>query len=225
MADLTGNFKPLTDLEIEFAVVKRGQEDVLVDLLDLVVGVASVQGTALRHCHVPLKRSDPFLQRLCFLVDVNTGVLGLLKQFPNLRRFMLLLESDVVLVAVRKELPLVRLNRLLGVLDELDDVLGSVHLPQNVLYDRMIFQHWQHFQIVLVLAEELLPEGQTVDPLALHRRRCSITWRLLFLVPLNKTCGHEEPFEGLNSHKGVIVEDWQVLDLELGLVEGGTSLL
>lgn len=119
-------------------------------------------------------------------------------------------------------------------LDELDDVLSSVHLPENVLDYRVVLQHGQHFQIVLMLAEKLLPEGQAVDPLALHGRRhscsrrcsqCLLTDRLLSLIALDETCGHKQPLKGLNPHEGVVIKDWQVLDFEFRLFKSTACLL
>jgi len=121
------------------------------------------------HLSVAFVGSEPFFKGLGLLVYIYSGALGLLKEFPDLRWLLLVFESHVVEVPVRQELALVRLDGLLGVLYELNDVLSPIHLPEDVLDDGMVLEHWQYFQVVLMLAEQLLPEGQAVNPLALHR--------------------------------------------------------
>ena len=96
-------------------------------------------------------------------------------------------------------------------LDKFDNVLGSVHFPKDVLDDGMILKHGQHFKIVLVLSKQLLPESQTVDPLALHRVFNRFFFALIaetrgVILTLYQASSHEEPLKGLYAHKRVIIE-------------------
>ena len=138
-------------------------------MLDLVVSISCVQGSILVHLHVAFVGTEPFFKRLSLLVDIDSSALRLIEEFPYLRCVVLVFESHIVVVLVRQEFSLVRLDRLLGIFDELNNLLGTIHLPKDVLDDGMVLEHWQHFKVVLVLSEQLLPESKTVNSLTLHR--------------------------------------------------------
>ena len=79
-----------------------------------------------------------------------------------------------------------------------------------------------------MLAEELFPEGETVDALPLQ---LLLALSVLIdecgsnaLLTLDQTSGHEKPLESLDAHERVIVEDGQVFNLMLGIIKKTAGL-
>ena len=81
--------------------------------------------------------------------------------------------------------------RLLGGLDELSDGFRAVNFPEDVLNNWVVFKHRQNFQVVLMLAEELFPEGETVDALPLALSVLIDECGRNALLTLDQTSGHE----------------------------------
>ena len=163
LTDLIGDFQTFANFKIEIAKVNGAQIYVFADLLDLFIVVASVQSAILFHLRVSFVRSEPLFKSRCFFIDVDSSCLSLLQKFADLRHILFVFESYVVVVAIRQKLALIRLDRLFRRLNELNHSFGSVHFPEDVLNDGVVFQHRQNLQVVFMLAEKLLPEVKTVD--------------------------------------------------------------
>ena len=123
------------------------------NLFHLLKVVARVQHTLLKHLHVALISAQPLFESLCLLADVDTGTLRLLEQTADALHVFLVFKGDVVVVSIVEPLALVRLNCLFGHLDEFNDRFCPVNLPEDILDDRVVFEHWQNFQVVFMLSE------------------------------------------------------------------------
>ena len=148
-----GRLKTLADFKIEVTKVKWRQVYVLIDLLDFLIIVPCVQSAIVVHLRVPFISTEPFFEGLCFLVDVYSCVLSLMEKLKYFSWVLFVLECYIVVVAIRKEFALIRLNLFLLRFDKLHNILCSVHLPENVLNNWMVSQHWQDLQVILMLTE------------------------------------------------------------------------
>ena len=129
------------------------------DLLHFLKIVARVEHALLKHLHIALIGAQPLFEGLSLFADVDSGALSLLEKAADALHVFLVFEGDVVVVSIVKPFALIRLNDLLGHLDELNDSLCPVDLPKNVLDDRVVFEHGQNFQVVFMLPEKLFPES------------------------------------------------------------------
>lgn len=107
LPDGVGRLQAFANFEVKVAKVKRRQVDVLVDLLDFFIIVSCVQSAVFVHLCVAFVCSEPFFEGLCFLVDVYSCVLSLVKKLEYFGWVLLVLECHIVVVAIREELALI----------------------------------------------------------------------------------------------------------------------